>query len=98
MIVDIDLVKIHLRVDTTVEDDLIQLYMEAAEDWIRNYIDDCDALPDENYGEVPSAIKNAFLMLVGDSYLNREAAGEVEIKENPAVLRLLRPYRKNMGV
>jgi uncharacterized phiE125 gp8 family phage protein len=42
---------------------------------------------------VPAAIKAAILLLVGDLYANREAGGEA-IAENPAVKRLLAPYRK----
>jgi uncharacterized phiE125 gp8 family phage protein len=42
---------------------------------------------------VPAAIKAAILLLVGDLYANREAGGE-EIVDNPAVKRLLAPYRK----
>lgn len=88
--------KLHLRASTYVdspdpEDTLINIYIGAAEDHIRNYLDR-EIIPSK------SAIKAAALLLVGDLYENREAAGEKEIKENPAVNRLLFPYRRNLGV
>lgn len=43
--------------------------------------------------DVPAAIKAAILLLTGDMYANREAGGEAVV-ENPAVKRLLTPYRK----
>jgi uncharacterized phiE125 gp8 family phage protein len=42
---------------------------------------------------VPAAIKAAILLYVGDMYANREAGGG-QLFENPAALRLLRPYMK----
>jgi uncharacterized phiE125 gp8 family phage protein len=43
--------------------------------------------------DVPAAIKAAILLYVGDAYANREAAGD-QAFENPAAMRLLRPYKK----
>lgn len=42
--------------------------------------------------DVPAAIKAAILLYVGDAYANREAAGEALV-ENPAALRLTRPFK-----
>ena len=88
--------KLHLRASTYVdspdpEDTLITLYMNAADDHIRNYLDR-EIIPNK------SAIKAAALLIIADLYENREGAGEKEIKENPAVVRLLFPYRRNLGV
>jgi hypothetical protein len=46
----------------------------------------------------PAAIKAACLLIIGDMYENREGAGEKEIKENPAVQRLLHFYRIGIGI
>jgi hypothetical protein len=88
--------KLHLRASTAVdspnpEDDLINIYILAADDYIKNYLDR-DVIP------VKDAIKAAALLLVADLYENRNGAYEGEIKQNPAVERLLFPYRRNLGV
>jgi hypothetical protein len=51
-----------------------------------------DAAPPDYGANVPAAIKAAILLLVGDMYANREAGGQL-LNENPAVGRLLFPYR-----
>lgn len=88
--------RLHLRAATYVdspdpEDTIISVYISAAEDYITRYLDR-EILP------VNGSIKAAALLIVGDLYENREGAGEVEIKENPAVKRLLFPYRRNIGI
>jgi len=91
MIVTLDEAKAQCRVDNDAEDDLIQIYMDAAEERIRNFLD--RDLPDN------PAIKLAALLLIADYYEVREAqvVGD-SIEENPAVKRLLFPLRQNMGV
>lgn len=97
-------VKLHLRIEDSIviEDSLITIYSGAAEEWIRNYIDDeGGVLPGEMEDPVeepPFSIKAAHLLLVADMYLNREAASEIEIHDNPAVTRLIHPYRACLGV
>jgi len=79
------------RVVHNLEDDMIQLYMDAADEWIANYL---------NLSNVPttSGIKAAALLIIEDLYANRGATGEKEFHGNPAVERLLFPYRENMGM
>lgn len=84
-------VKSHLRVTHSDEDALIAVYIDAAEDYIGQYLNN------SNFPNAPS-IKAALLLTVGDLYENREGAGEKEIVENPAVIRLLTPYRERMGI
>lgn len=83
--------KSHLRVDQSDEDTLIQAYVDAAIDYIGNFLN-C-----ANYPQAAS-IKAAALLIVGDLYENREGAGEKEIKKNPAVENLLYPYRVRLGI
>ena len=99
--------KQHLRIDpaVTVEDDLIQLYLDAAEDWIKNYLDDPLAgliTPDPDdptTAYIPKAVYAAQLLILGDLYGTREGqVTAVSIVTNPAVTRLLFPYRQNLGV
>lgn len=82
--------KAHLRITHTAEDTLIQAYMNAANDYIKNFL---------NVNTVPNnaSTKAAALLIVGGLYENRESMGEKEIKENPAVKSLIYPYRKNIG-
>lgn len=90
-IVSLSEAKSHLRVDQSAEDSLIQLYIDAADEYIANYL---------NNASYPknSAIKAAALLIVGGLYENREQYGEAEIKESPAVKNLLFPYRRKMGI
>lgn len=83
--------KSHLRVDQTNEDGLIGLFINAAEEYISNFL---------NMPNVPAtpSIRAACLLIVADLYENREGASEKDIKENPAVKRLLQPYREDMGI
>lgn len=105
MINTLSIIKKHLRVSSldTSEDTLLLLYMGACEDDILNYIDatELPGLSDSPPSDVPFAIQAAHLLLVGGLYENRESenaggAGQ-QILSNPAVKRLLNPYR-NLGV
>lgn len=87
--------KLHCRATTAVdspdpEDDLFEIYVQAADDYIIAYLDR-PSIPNK------SAVKAAALLIVADLYENRLGAGDFDIKENPAVKRLLQPYRKNLG-
>jgi uncharacterized phage protein (predicted DNA packaging) len=83
--------KSHLRIDQSDEDTLIQLYIDAVDVAIENYLNLSN--PPQN-----SAVKAAALLLVGNIYENREAYNEKELVINPTVASLLFPYRKDMGV
>lgn len=58
--VTIDLAKAHMKVDGTAEDELISLYLEAAETWCGNYI----GKPIADLEPVPADVKIAILRLV----------------------------------
>lgn len=47
---------------------------------------------------VPAALKAAILLMVGDLYENTEANGDKSLTENPTLMRLIWPYRVNLGV
>lgn len=90
-IVSLTEAKLHLRVDQSSEDALITIFIDAATDYIENFL---------NIPTIPqnASVKAAALLIIGDMYENREGAGEKEIKENPAVMRLLYPYREEIGI
>lgn len=100
MIVSLEEAKQHVRADPDGDDDaLIELYIGAAEDQIRNYLN--SEIPGLEFSptEVPAAIKAGALLIIGDLYENREAkiVGTTAI-ENSAVVNLLHPYRVDLGV
>lgn len=47
---------------------------------------------------IPAALKAAILLIVGELYENAEATSEKSLTANPALNRLLWPYRRNIGV
>jgi len=58
--VSLSLAKAHMQVDDTSEDELISLYLEAAETWAGNYI----GKPIADLDPVPADVKLAVLKLV----------------------------------
>lgn len=68
-IVTLTLAKAHMNIDGTADDELVTLYIGAAETWLGNYIGkplpDLDPLPDD--------LKLAVLKLVAFYYEQREA-------------------------
>lgn len=67
--VTLSLAKAHLNIDHPGDDELLQLYIDAAEAYLGNYIG--KALAD--LGNVPADLKLAALRLVAFYYENREA-------------------------
>lgn len=102
-LLDIDLVKKHLRVDFDDTDTEIEAYQAAAESIITEYLDRAvygasGSAPSGDDGtaiEVNAAITAAVLLLVGDMYEHRESdTWEVEGATLPRTVRaLLAPYR-----
>ena len=100
--------KLHLRVDGTHEDSLIQLFIDAAEQSTADYLErgvyaDADALAapgaDPNGIVVNPAIVAAVLLQVGHLYANREAVTPGSASELPlGVKHLLQPHRHGTGV
>jgi hypothetical protein len=84
--------KAHCRIVNTLEDDLVTLYIAAAEDWIKNFLNQQD-IPQEY------AVKAAALLIIAGLYDNRsdKITGTI-VSPNPAVDSLLFPYRVNMGI
>ncbi|MBD9555670.1 head-tail connector protein [Ensifer adhaerens] len=58
--VSLELAKAHMKVDGTAEDELVALYIEAAETWCGNYI----GKPIVDLNPVPADVKLAILRLV----------------------------------
>lgn len=104
--IDLGLVKLHLRVDGDEEDALIRLYCEAAVSDCAAYLnrplhkDAAEAEAAAKAGKkggvvLNDAIRNAILLTVGYLYATREDVAEGLPR---AARRLLEPYRNLPGV
>ena len=82
--------KLHLRVDHSDEDTLIQSLMDTATAACADYLNMAAA---DLVVAVPAPVKSAALLLVGDLYSSREAVGERQFYKNPTFENLLNPYR-----
>ena len=81
--------KQHLRVETEDEDDLINAYIDAGEEIVLR-----ECLPLED-GVMPSPLKAAVLLYVGDLYENRELQYTgIKMSTSTTIDRLIDPYRK----
>lgn len=91
-IVTLSLAKAHMNIDGTADDDLITLYIDAAEAFLSNYIG--RALADID--PVPGDLKLAVLKLVAFHYEQREAVGfGVTMQVAPySVLSIADAYRE----
>jgi uncharacterized phage protein (predicted DNA packaging) len=67
--VTLSLAKAHMNIDSAADDELIQLYIDAAEVWLGNHIGQQLA----DFDTVPADLKLAVLQLVAFRYEQREA-------------------------
>lgn len=101
-LLDIDLVKKHLRVDAAEEDTIIAAYQAAAENIIVEYLDrdvyavgDSPTSTDLYAMTLEPSITAAILLLIGDLYANRETDPKIPgdaVLPRP-VRALLAPWR-----
>ncbi len=70
-IVTLSLAKAHLNIDGTADDEILTLYIDAAEAFLSNYI----GKPLAGIDPVPGDLKLAVLKLVAFHYEQREAVG-----------------------
>ena len=82
--------KLHLRVDHSEEDALIEALMTTATAACADYLN-MDAA--DLVVAVPAPIKSAALLLIGTLYEQRESVGERPYNRNPTFEALLNPYR-----
>jgi hypothetical protein len=108
-LLDLDLVKQHLRVDDSDSDALIAAYQAAAEAIVVEYVDrdvyaagDSPGPTDDYSMQIEPPMVAAILLLIGDLYAQREtedadAARKPTLAQNAvlprAVRALLAPYR-----
>lgn len=106
-IVTLERAKAHVYVTHDDDDELIQHYLDAAEDYAakfmgRDSLDDLAEIdsdqPSEG-GKLPASVEQAVLLLMGDFYALREAqvTGTI-LAQNPAAEALMHFYRVGLGV
>jgi hypothetical protein len=102
--IDIDIARLHLRVDGNEEDAIIQVYLNAAIEYAKQYLNrNIVADESEKQGSdivMNDSIKGAILLLLGHWYAHREeeALGTISTRLKMGTEALLFPYRIEMGV
>ena len=98
-ILTLNYIKQHSRIDYDCEDELLELYGNAAESVLAQHlgrgktVDDMVESLNEEYGEVPAAVMQAGLMLVDVSYQYRSPVNNTSIYTVPYTFDLLvKPY------
>lgn len=90
----LDNILMHCRLERGAEDDYITHLGETAEEMTEKYLNrTLEELAGEN-GTLPRSIENTCYMIVADLYRNREASSTMQLHPNPALLALLRPYKR----
>ena len=91
----LEFIKKHSRIDYDLEDDLLALYGEAAEDMVLNVINRDYEEVVEEWGEVPKPLYQAALMLVDLSYQQRSPINPASLYAVPYTFDfLVKPYMK----
>ena len=103
-IITLETAKLHLKVDTTDDDAMIEIYLGAAEraamDYCNRTIYGAEDMGSDLDGVVINdAIKAAILLNLGHLYVNREGVDTVQKQELPlGIQSLLQPYRIGIGM
>lgn len=90
----LDYIKQHSRLDYNDEDALLELYADAAEQSVLNYIGRTYEEVVEMWDGVPDSLRIATLMVVDHIYQNRGMLNQQKVEENPAFELFTKPYMK----
>ena len=94
---NLTLIKAQIRIepDFTLEDDLLTMYGESAEDMVLKTIDRNYTEVIKLWGEMPKPLIHASLLLVSQSYQNRESVSTQNLYTVPyAFDMMVKPYMK----
>jgi len=94
---NLDLIKAQLRIDPDfiLEDDLLRMYGDSAEELVQNVCNRTTEGIVEQYGNVPTALKHAALMIVDLSYQYRSPVSMNNMSIVPYTFDILvKPYIK----
>lgn len=94
---NLDILKKHLNIDSYFHDDdyyIISLG-DVAEQMVDEHINNClSDIVNDNNGELPSPLRHAMLLLIGNLYQNREGVAFASASEIPHSYEyLLFPYK-----
>lgn len=100
MYLDLKIIKKHLRVDFDDDDEYILELASVCEDAVQRHLDTpLSHLAAQNSGDLPPAVRQAMLLLLGHMYANREAVSNAQSHEIPLAYQyLLQPYINYKGV
>lgn len=92
---DLEYIKAHSRICCDCEDGLLELYGDAAEETLLNYVGMSYDDVVEQYGGVPTPLMHAALMLVDVSYQYRSPLSPTNVSVVPYTFDILvKPYMK----
>ena len=90
---DLEYIKAHSRICCDCEDGLLELYGDAAESTLLNYVGMSYDEVVEKYGEMPAPLMQAALMLVDVSYQYRSPISPTSVSVVPYTFDILvKPY------
>lgn len=98
--ITVEQVKKHLRLalDTSDEDDMLEMLIETAVRAVRDYLDrsltDDICRDDDDNTKLAPPLRYAALLMIGDLYENREAQQSSALNINVTCQNLMNPYRK----
>lgn len=90
----VDWIKQHSRIDFDCENELLELYGEAAEEAVLNVCNRTMEDVVEQYGTVPKNLYVAALMQVESSYVHRSAVSQQQLYDVPGFSFHIKPYIK----
>lgn len=94
--IDLSEIKAHLRIEHVLDDDLLEVYADAALEAASNHIG--KAWGDGSTADTvkfTGGIKVGCLMFIGHLYANRESVSDVQLYEVPMTIKALwNPYRE----
>ena len=88
-LVTLEEMKQHLRILHDFDDATIQIYLDSAEQHIKNFLGVEDW---EKVADAPAPVKSAILLLAADLYQNRTMQADQALNNNRAFDLLLGPY------
>jgi uncharacterized phage protein (predicted DNA packaging) len=89
----LDTIKAHSRIDFNCDDKLLELYADAAEETVLNVCGTTYEELTKKYGDVPTPLQQASLMLVDLGYQQRCPASAQNLSAIPYTFDLLvKPY------
>lgn len=94
MILTLEDILRHTRIEEGVEDEYLQSCGESAEDMILRYLGRTEEELIETYGKVPQAVKHACLLVTAGLYKNREPENVQNSSQNKLFIPLIIKYRK----